>query len=652
LRVQYFDKDSTLSFLPYTAWLDNIASHTPTSALPVEIAFLIDYGIPIDVLRTAADQAITWGVSADEALVAAGHLSADDFYRALARHLALPFLGQHARADSAHVTRQTHESGILPLIASANGARFALAPSGSSLRRLLERRTPDFAGGAITTPQRLRQLAHAARANLIAYDAANVLPDTDPLSSIRDGASTRQIAALACLSGVVSFSAVTFPILLGTIITAIAAVLFLTMVVLRIAAAQETIVITSPRKLAYSVPDKDLPHYTVIVALYRESLILPQLINALTQLDYPPAKLDIKLVIERDDDETHDALAQLVLPPFMDVLVAPHGMPRTKPRALNVALASARGQLIAIYDAEDVPDPLQLRHAAVKFATAAADVACLQAHLVIDNTYDSWLTRLFTIEYAQLFDVINPAMARFCLPIALGGTSNHFRTDVLREVRGWDAWNVTEDADLGFRLASKGYRVEDLPSATLEEAPAHLRAWMHQRTRWLKGWMQVCITHSRHPLDKLVELGPAAFLTMVAVSFGTVATALGFPIFTALAIIAIRNGDWMGVSDPKATVASAISLTIFAAGLVAIIMPAIIAIRRRRLFRLLPWLLLLPVYYALMSLAAWRAVWELMRAPFHWNKTTHGLARTTRTGALTALAHDKASTREPDAPPV
>lgn len=616
----------------------DVLIHQPlgsSPALPIEIAFLADFGVPLSTLRMAADQASTWGVSADDALIMGGHAPADEVYRALARHLNLPFLGLSARADARHITQATEASGVLPLIAGANGARFAIAPRGQALRRLLERRSPDLSGSAITTPQRLGQMAHAAQPRRIAHAAAHSLPEADPASSIRDGATVRQIAALACTSGIVSFSAVAFPLALAATIAAIAAIVFLTMVVLRIAAARERTPVRLSHAHAYGLPDTELPHYTVIVALYRESRVLPQLIDALTRMDYPPAKLDVKLVIEQDDVETHEALASLVLPPFAEVLVAPPGAPRTKPRALNVVLASARGDLIAIYDAEDVPDPLQLRHAAVMFARAPADVACLQAHLVIDNTYDSWLTRLFTIEYAQLFDVFNPALARFRLPIALGGTSNHFRTRVLREVHGWDAWNVTEDADLGFRLAAKGYRVEDLPSATLEEAPACLAAWMNQRTRWLKGWMQVCITHSRHPVRMLVELGAPAFLTILALSFGTVATALGFPIFTALAVHSIARGDWVSVTDPHASFASALSLTIFVAGFVAIMLPALVGIRRRGLVRLLPWLMLLPVYYALMSFAAWRAVWELMRAPFHWNKTTHGLARTTRTGALT-----------------
>jgi cellulose synthase/poly-beta-1,6-N-acetylglucosamine synthase-like glycosyltransferase len=274
----------------------------------------------------------------------------------------------------------------------------------------------------------------------------------------------------------------------------------------------------------------------VIVALYHERRVLARLVEAITAIDYPPPKLDVKFVIEADDEEMHQALDGMRLPAIFEVIVAPPGEPRTKPRALNVALPLARGDIVAIYDAEDVPHPNQLRLAVKTFARVPLNVACLQARLVIDNTDDTWITRFFTIEYATLFDVINPGLSRLDMPIPLGGTSNHFRRSVLQRLRGWDAWNVTEDADLGIRLVLAGYRVGDLPSPTIEEAPSNLGAWINQRTRWMKGFMQVCVTHSRQPLRGLRSLGPARFFGALTMTFGTVAAALGYPFFTVLSI--------------------------------------------------------------------------------------------------------------------
>jgi len=360
---------------------------------------------------------------------------------------------------------------------------------------------------------------------------------------------------------------------------------------------------------------------------------VPRLVDALSRLDYPPAKLDIKLVLEDEDPETLAVLDALDKPGFVEVIVAPQGTPRTKPRALNIALPLARGRYTVVYDAEDVPDPGQLRLAAAFFARLPRKIACLQARLTIDNTDDNWLTRLFTIEYAALFDVFNPGLAQIEAPVPLGGTSNHFRTDVLRAIHGWDAWNVTEDADLGIRLARFGYRVADLPSSTLEEAPSTLRGWMNQRTRWMKGFMQTGICHSRNPGKLLADLGVGRLCGALCVTFGTVMSALLYPFLTLSFAVQWMWDPWNG-SGVWVEILRTGSTTLFIAGAAAIVMPACIALGRRRLWRLLPWVGALPLYYVLVSVAAWRSLWELVAAPFRWNKTTHGLARTSRTGLL------------------
>jgi cellulose synthase/poly-beta-1,6-N-acetylglucosamine synthase-like glycosyltransferase len=354
----------------------------------------------------------------------------------------------------------------------------------------------------------------------------------------------------------------------------------------------------------------------------------------LSALDYPAPKLDIKLVIEADDEGTREALAGLRLPGGHQVIVAPPGAPRTKPRALNVALPLARGEFVVVYDAEDVPHPDQLRLAVETFAHVPLYVACLQARLVIDNTYDSWLTRLFTIEYATLFDVMNPGLAALDMPVPLGGTSNHFRRNVLQRLHGWDAWSVTEDADLGIRLALAGYKVADLPSPTLEEAPAALAAWMRQRTRWMKGFMQVCMTHSRKPLSAFRSLGPSRFFGAVSTTFGTVFAALGYPVFMIVSAKRVLDGSYFKGETSFEVLSSAFGILLFALGILAIVVPATAALHRRRWWRLLPLVPLLPFYYVLVSVAAWRGLAELFFDPFRWHKTEHGLARTSRSGTF------------------
>lgn len=240
--------------------------------------------------------------------------------------------------------------------------------------------------------------------------------------------------------------------------------------------------------LVHRLRDSQLPLYTVLIPLRDEAQMVPMLKRAMTAIDYPPHLLDIKFVVEAKSPETVTAVEGILDQPQFRMVAVPPGPPNTKPKAIDYALPLARGEFLVVYDAEDVPDPDQLRRAAERFR-ADAGLACLQAELVPENAHENLLTALFAGEYAGLFGRLLPALARWRLPVPLGGTSNHFRTSVLRELGGWDAFNVTEDADLGVRLARRGYRAETFDSRTHEEAPLTVAAWMAQRTRWMKGWM-------------------------------------------------------------------------------------------------------------------------------------------------------------------
>jgi glycosyltransferase XagB len=422
-------------------------------------------------------------------------------------------------------------------------------------------------------------------------------------------------------------------------------ILFLALANFRIAACLERAAVTrsnsSPRRA-----DRDLPVYTIVVPLYREAGVVADLCNSLRDIDYPPSQLDIKLMTEADDEATCAALEALDLPGAFEIIVAPDGKPRTKPRALNVALPLARGEYLVVFDAEDRPDHNQLRLAVEAFAREADDVCCLQARLAIDNAGDGFLARCFAIEYAALFDVINPGLARLGLPVPLGGTSNHFRVEALRRLGGWDAWNVTEDADLGIRLARAGYRVADLPSTTFEEAPCRYGVGSAQRARWMKGFLQTAITHSREPRRTIRQLGATAFIGAAALTLGSVLAAMLYPVFVTLFLLVALSIGMAGLGfDPQAflpvrtdpqelslfmIVMAAIGFVTFCAGLVSMLAPPILGLWRRRWFTLLPWVPLMPVYYLFVSLAAWRGLAELVIAPSRWNKTQHGLSLSRR----------------------
>jgi glycosyltransferase XagB len=380
---------------------------------------------------------------------------------------------------------------------------------------------------------------------------------------------------------------------------------------------------TPPRQ----ADDAELPHYSVLVPLFRETAVLNQLMGALARLRYPVEKLDIKLILEEEDMVMRAAVAKLPLPPQFETIVVPAGRPQTKPRALNYALPFCRGELLTIYDAEDIPEPDQLAKAAQRFAAAGPELACLQAQLTFFNPKENWLTRQFTAEYAMLFGKLLPVLADHRLPLPLGGTSNHFRTAVLRAVGGWDPFNVTEDADLGLRLARHGYETGTLDSLTYEEANTRLPNWMRQRARWLKGFLATWLVHMRDPGRLMREVGPAGFWIAQAVTIGVFASALLHPLcLLATFVLVALHPALPEQAGPAAIAIAGVNLLVFFAGYVLSIVLTRDALRQRGIPGWRGTLATMPLYWLLMSGAAWLALWQFITAPFHWNKTEHGLS--------------------------
>lgn len=370
--------------------------------------------------------------------------------------------------------------------------------------------------------------------------------------------------------------------------------------------------------------DQDCPTYAVLVPLYDEADIVPGLVAALTAIDYPTDRLAVRLVVEEDDTGTQAAIAMLALPGHIKVIVVPRGTPRTKPRALVVALDQTPGELIVVFDAEDMPEAGQLRRAAGVFLHAPPELACLQARLNTFNPDESWLTRQFTIEYSALFDLILPALERYGLPLPLGGTSNHFRRAALDGVLAWDPYNVTEDADLGVRLARFGMRVGVINSTTWEEAPPTFRIWLGQRTRWLKGWMQTYVVHMRAPRRLLRELGWRSFVALQVLMGAMIVSALVHPLFYLLLGYEVATGALLSSADDVgARVMWWLAVTNLILGYMSVVVVGAVAVLRRGRGRLAAHLVLVPVYWLAISLAAYRALAELVRAPFHWEKTRH-----------------------------
>jgi cellulose synthase/poly-beta-1,6-N-acetylglucosamine synthase-like glycosyltransferase len=592
----------------------------------------VRHRISLALLAHAEWRGAALGVGCDRVLVAGETLSEDDYLSAFAAATGIPFepleqvprsacpIGDDRLLDAA-------AKGILPLIA-ADTTTYVVAPRGGAARRLaqLVAAHPQTRRRLrVTSTQRLHQFILRHGGNALGVQAADALRSAAPFASAapiaRTGTGGRwrlpgllaALAAAACAAApdqVLAATSVGFSLL------------FLGWAILRSLGLFVSLPRRAPRP---SIADADLPVYTVIVAVYREAASVAGLVSAIRRLDWPPEKLDVKIVIEPDDRETRGALARLPLPPWFEIIVAPTAGPRTKPKALNAALPFARGSFTVIYDAEDRPERDQLRAALDAFLAHDRDLACVQAALTIDNTADGWLARSFTAEYAAHFDLFLPSLAALRLPLPLGGSSNHFRTEALRAVGAWDPYNVTEDADLGMRLARHGYRATVIESSTYEEAPADLGRWLPQRTRWFKGWIQTWLVHMRAPLALMRDLGLSGFITFNLIVGGSVVTALIYPIFVALAAVRLIAG--VPIVDSHT---AGLHLLALFGGFLASALNWWAGLARRRLLSNAWIIALLPFYWMLLSLAAWRAVRQFMRDPYRWEKTEHGLAKSSR----------------------
>jgi cellulose synthase/poly-beta-1,6-N-acetylglucosamine synthase-like glycosyltransferase len=377
---------------------------------------------------------------------------------------------------------------------------------------------------------------------------------------------------------------------------------------------------------ARALRDDELPVFTILVPMFREARMLPQLADALRRLNYPLGKLDIKIVLEAEDEETIEAAQTLGLEGVFDIIRVPQSHPQTKPKACNFALRFARGEYLVIYDAEDRPEPDQLRKVVETFRRSPRSTACLQCRLSYYNAGENWLTRMFTLDYALWFDLVLPGLERLGIPVPLGGTSNHFRIDVLRELHGWDPFNVTEDADLGIRITQKGYRVGVVDSTTFEEASCQAAQWIRQRTRWIKGYMQTFLVHMRRPGHMFRTTGLLGLLGFIFFIGGTVLSGILNPIFWMF------YGSWILASstgfDPLfPQLLLFLSLFNLLAGNGAFIFLNMVAPIRRGWLDLIPFSLTVFGYWILISIAAYRALWQLLSRPFYWEKTEHGLTR-------------------------
>ena len=358
---------------------------------------------------------------------------------------------------------------------------------------------------------------------------------------------------------------------------------------------------------------EELPIYSLLLPLYHEDKILAKLIQSIANIDYPADLLDAKLLIEDDDLQTLQTLESINLPSFIEVIRVPVSYPRTKPKVCNYGLQFAKGKYVVIYDAEDIPAPLQLKHAVAKFSISDKKTICIQAKLNFYNKLENSLTKCFSIEYSLLFNYVLNGLKKLRMPIPLGGSSNHFIKEKLLELGGWDAFNVTEDADLGLRIYQHGYYTELLDdNFTLEEAPISLNSWTIQRSRWIKGHILSSLVHLRHSskLNFKEILGLYLVLFMPNISY------ILLPIYLLLCFYNFETNQ----------------LDLFwqcnlLLGIVLPIVYSIFIIYTQKLHNAKSAILTAPFYYFLLPIAGIRACWQIFKSPFHWDKTEHGVSK-------------------------
>ncbi len=372
---------------------------------------------------------------------------------------------------------------------------------------------------------------------------------------------------------------------------------------------------------------KDWPIYTIFCPLYKEWEVVSQFVRAIETIDYPKDRLQVQLLLEEDDVDTINHVRAMNIPSYFEIVVVPDTLPKTKPKACNYGLRYARGSFAVIYDAEDMPDPLQLKKAVVAFQRMGSHIACIQAKLNYYNTDQNLLTRLFTAEYSLWFDLILTGLQSLNAPIPLGGTSNHFRVAQLREVKGWDSFNVTEDCDLGIRLVKKGYQTAIMDSVTLEEANSHAFNWLNQRSRWIKGYIQTYLVHMREPEKMLDKNFKGHFLTFQLVVGCKILSLFINPLMwiTTLSYFLLR-------ATIGPTIEQFFPGPIFYMGVFSLVVGNflylyyyMIGCAKRKQFSLVKYVFLVPVYWLAMSIAAWKGLIQLIGNPHYWPKTKHGL---------------------------
>jgi len=574
-------------------------------------------------------------------LVSLGYISRLDFFRTLAEHFGLPFEADKEKllslVEKSFVTRfDPHDLvkyEVFPAKRDDDGILLLTSyPCSRKFFSFLKKHFPDEKKikVIVITDLDLMNLLHTFFGNRIVDWAVNGLFYLSPEDSAKRVFTGRQILLLYLGVAALTFSLFTVPVPTLIVLNLLVQFFFFSVNLFKfavsVAGTFTEIEFKVEEKWLRDLEEKELPTYTILVPAYREPKVIPFLVKALRSLDYPQNKLDVLFLLEEDDTETIEAVKREKPPASWRIIKIPPSEPRTKPKACNYGLFFARGKYLVIYDAEDIPEKDQLKKALVAFSHFPESYICFQAALNFYNRKENFLTKMFTLEYSYWFDYMLPGLYRLKMIIPLGGTSNHFITQKLKELGGWDPYNVTEDADLGIRAFQRGYKVGVVNSTTYEEANTKLGNWIRQRSRWIKGYMQTWLVHMRHPVELLRKLGWRGFLSFQFLIGGTPVVSLISPLlwFMFLYWLLTKTYALEPFFPPFVLYLALFNLSM---GNFFAIYLSMLAVFKRRYFCLLPYALLTPLYWILHSVAAYKALYELFVKPFYWQKTEHGISK-------------------------
>jgi len=607
--------------------------------------------ISLAQLDEAKELAVAWNVRLGDVLLARSWLKPRQFYETLAGNFDLPFVDLLKQPPDETLMDESDAETfarhlIVPWMRRNGRLVIATADPGPDAILFARRRWGGAFDLVVTSKFDIIWSLQSRFREQQSHDAVYQLAEIDPDMSAQRVVTVAQLIAIyACLSLVavgLAFAPIATLIGINLVMTLFYLGNFAFKALLvwagGVGQARSTQALEAEARLLH---DRELPTYTILVPMFREPEVLPILANALRRLDYPLAKLDIKLVLEEGDHETIDAAKALALEGIFEIIRVPASQPQTKPKACNYALKFARGEFLVIYDAEDKPEPDQLKKVVAAFRSSPDNTACIQCRLNYYNARENWLTRMFTLDYSLWFDMMLPGLERLKVPIPLGGTSNHFRIDVLRELHAWDPFNVTEDADLGIRMTQKGYRVGVIDSTTFEEANCATGNWIRQRSRWIKGYMQTFLVHTRRPVHLVRSIGVLGVIGFLFFIGGTMLSGLLNPLFWLIFVA------WLVTSTSGFDILFPPLLLYFAlfnllAGNGLFIYLTMVAPFRRGWLELVPYGLSVFWYWMLTSVAAYKALWQLISNPFYWEKTQHGISKHTAIELAKAKAESAA----------